>query len=57
MFRSSSREGRKPKSLSWQEILWRQGAVDYTSRFVGSCNTTTDIKVFKYFHRQIKLAS
>ncbi len=57
MFRSSSREGRKPKSLSWQEVLWRQGAVDYTSRFVGSCNTTTDIKVFKCFDRQIKLAS
>ena len=46
VFRSTSREGRKPTSLSWQEIVWRQGAVDYTSRYVGACNTTTDIKVF-----------
>ena len=31
--------------LSDQEVVWRSKARDYTSRFIGACNITTDIKV------------
>jgi len=30
--------------LSRQEARWRRGARDYSTRYLGTCNTTTDIK-------------
>lgn len=40
-----------PRGRKWssQEIAWRAGARDYTSRFCGHCNTTTDIKEANFF--------
>lgn len=35
--------------LSDDEYLWRSKAKDYSKRFVGHCNTTTDIKEANYF--------
>jgi len=37
------------RRISKQEVLWRRKAVDYTSRFIGACNTTTDIKEANFF--------
>lgn len=35
--------------VSEQELYWRKMARDYTSRYVGACNTTTDIKEANFF--------
>ncbi|GBP15809.1 WD and tetratricopeptide repeats protein 1 [Eumeta japonica] len=35
--------------MSDDEFYWRCKAKDYTQRFVGHCNTTTDIKEANYF--------
>jgi len=35
--------------LSDQEKVWRSKARDYTSRFLGACNITTDIKEANFF--------
>ncbi len=29
--------------------MWRRAARDYSSRYVGTCNTTTDIKEANFF--------
>ncbi|XP_055338801.1 WD and tetratricopeptide repeats protein 1-like [Paramacrobiotus metropolitanus] len=36
--------GKNSAGLGKQETAWRTAAVDYERRFVGHCNTTTDIK-------------
>jgi WD and tetratricopeptide repeat-containing protein 1 len=37
--------------ISEQEKAWRDEANDYTQRFCGHCNTTTDIKEANFFGR------
>ena len=37
--------------LSEVEKRWRDEALDYTDRFCGHCNTTTDIKEANFFGR------
>jgi len=37
------------RRISKQEVIWRRKAVDYTSRYIGACNTTTDIKEASFF--------
>ena len=39
----------RPSSISPQERAWRSQAWDYTSRYCGHCNTTTDIKEANFF--------
>eukprot|EP00088_Acartia_fossae_P021223 TRINITY_DN22710_c0_g1_i3.p1 TRINITY_DN22710_c0_g1~~TRINITY_DN22710_c0_g1_i3.p1 ORF type:complete len:725 (+),score=174.66 TRINITY_DN22710_c0_g1_i3:148-2322(+) len=49
---AGKREGggaRNGRSFSEQELVWRKGASDYTLRYVGACNTTTDIKEANFF--------
>jgi len=41
--------GRKGKNFSEKELLWRSKAADYTRRYVGACNTSTDIKEANFF--------
>lgn len=36
-------------SISEQEKYWRSNAMDYSARYCGHCNTTTDIKEANYF--------
>jgi len=43
------RGGRKGKSFSEKEVVWRKEAGDYTRRYVGACNTSTDIKEANFF--------
>jgi len=40
-----------PRGRKWssQEVGWREEARDYSSRFCGHCNTTTDIKEANFF--------
>lgn len=40
-----------PRGRKWstQEVAWRGAAKDYSSRFCGHCNTTTDIKEANFF--------
>lgn len=47
--KEKSPEGFRYRVLSNQEKKWREGASDYTSRFCGHCNTTTDIKEANFF--------
>lgn len=39
----------RSRRISAQEQIWRGLARDFTSRFVGTCNTTTDIKEANFF--------
>lgn len=41
-------EANKPVT-SEKELYWRSLAQDYAERFVGHCNTTTDIKEASFF--------
>ncbi|XP_013417552.1 WD and tetratricopeptide repeats protein 1 isoform X2 [Lingula anatina] len=46
---SSPSRRRRSTDLSELEKYWREEAYDYTQRFCGHCNTTTDIKEANYF--------
>lgn len=37
--------------ISSQEWTWREASCDYSKRFYGHCNTTTDIKEANFFGR------
>lgn len=37
--------------MSDQERIWRSSAYDYETRYIGHCNTTTDIKEANFFGR------
>ncbi|XP_037949553.1 WD and tetratricopeptide repeats protein 1-like [Teleopsis dalmanni] len=47
-------EGYNLLELSENEFLWRNKAKDYKTRFVGHCNTTTDIKEANYLGKDGK---
>lgn len=42
-------ESNKKLRVSEKEEHWRGMALDYAERFVGHCNTTTDIKEASFF--------
>ncbi|GAB0097419.1 Tetratricopeptide repeat [Sergentomyia squamirostris] len=46
---TSSQDGPDLFDLSENEIFWRSSAKDYRDRFMGHCNTTTDIKEANFF--------
>lgn len=37
--------------FSEDEVAWREASGDFTQRFCGHCNTTTDIKEANFFGR------